>query len=382
MASELLMAINMRLLAERLRKYRENFELTIKQLSIKSGITEERLLAFESASLEPTGDELLIIADVFLVNDYRVFLSVKDHQTPFEQMETLFRKFGNELTSNDRWAIQEVIYLAECETFLQEELGKIKRPFVYNKENTRLNLQAKDSALMLRRHLGYSDNAKTKDVFQDIRNIGIHIFRRSLENTSISGVFIKHPSAGKCILVNYNEDKFRQRFTAAHELAHSILDLNDSDEIDITKINIEARGNKFASYYLLPAGLLDRIPNKYEWNEDKLKEYAKSFEVNPETLAYALAREKFITQDQVYRFKKLKLPQSEKIDSEFSNVSNLGRERKAFLLEKGISEYYVRLCINARDNNLVSSARMAEMLLIDLTELHIIYEMFGEKYYD
>lgn len=376
------MAINMALLAERLRKYRENFDLTIRQLSTKSGITEERLHAFESASIEPTGDELLIIADVFRVNDYRVFLSTKEHQTSFEQIETLFRKFGDELTSNDRWAIQEVVYLAECETFLQEELGKLKRPFVYNKKNTKENHQAEEAALMLRKHLGYSEVAKTKDVFQDIRNIGIHIFRRRLENTSISGVFIKHPSAGKCILVNYNEDKFRQRFTAAHELAHSILDLNDSDEIDITKTNIESRGNKFAAYYLLPASLLNRIKDKYEWNEEKLKAHAKSFEVNPETLTYALAREKYITQNEVYRFKKVRLPQSEKIDSEFSNVSNLGRERKAFLLEKGISEYYVRLCINARDNNLISSARMAEMLLIDLTELQIIYEIFGEKYYD
>ncbi|MGE6575793.1 XRE family transcriptional regulator [Paenibacillus xylanexedens] len=379
------MAVNQTLLADRFRKYRDNFGLSISQLAVKTGISEERLSAFESASILPTGDELLIIADVYLVNDYRVFLLDKDHNEPFEQIETLFRKFGNDLTTNDRWAIQEVVYLAECEAFLENELGKVKRPFTFTKSGTNFKLQAEQAAIKLRKHLGYPDKNKTLDIFQDIRNIGIHIFRRTLDNTSISGIFIKHPTAGKCILVNYNEDTFRQRFTAAHELAHSILDLDGSEDIDLTKTSdssIEARGNAFASYYLLPSQLIERIPEKNNWDAEKLKIYAKYFEVNPETLTYALARENCINQSQVKVLKKNKLLRIDKIDSEFSNVSKMGIQRKYYLQKRGISEYYVRLCMDAKKNHLISSAKMAEMLLINLSELKDIYDIFGENYYE
>ena len=34
-----------------------------------------------------------------------------------------------------------------------------------------------------------------------------------------------------CILVNYNDDPFRQRFSAAHEVAHAIFDLESEDFI-------------------------------------------------------------------------------------------------------------------------------------------------------
>ena len=37
---------------------------------------------------------------------------------PFEQTETLFRMYGDELSSEDRWAIQEFLFLCECEDYL------------------------------------------------------------------------------------------------------------------------------------------------------------------------------------------------------------------------------------------------------------------------
>lgn len=346
------------------------------------------MIAFEAGYIEPTGDELLIVADVFKVDDYRVFLSPKEHQAPFEQVQTLFRKFGQELISVDRRAIQEVLYLVECESFLEEELNRKKRPFSFSKTGSNYKSQGEKAALSLREHLGYYQGQQTKDVFQDIRSIGVHIFRRRLNNSTISGVFIKHPSAGKCILINYNEDVYRQRFTASHELGHSILDLVDQDEVDMTSTKykrdhlIEVRGNSFASHYLLPSKLLSRIPDIRIWNAEKIKKYAKYFDVNPETLAYALARDGYIDQNKVIELKRVKITKSEKIETELNEVSTRGRLRRTALLEQGISEYYVRLCFDARRNGVISSSRMAEMLLIDYRELKYIYEMFGEAFYD
>jgi Zn-dependent peptidase ImmA (M78 family) len=68
----------------------------------------------------------------------------------------------------------------------------------------------------------YLDHAVPLDVYADFRSIGIHVFRRKLGNSKISGLFIMHPVAGKCALVNSNEDVYRQRFSAAHETIHRL----------------------------------------------------------------------------------------------------------------------------------------------------------------
>lgn len=65
---------------------------------------------------------------------------------------------------------------------------------------------------------------------------------------------IRHPEVGRCILVNYDEDVYRQRFTAAHELAHALMEdseFNVSLSRDGSNL-VEVRANAFASHYLVP----------------------------------------------------------------------------------------------------------------------------------
>ncbi|NQX71810.1 ImmA/IrrE family metallo-endopeptidase [Paenibacillus alba] len=381
------MSIDVKLLANRLKKYRIQFERSIQELSRMTGLPISRLESFELGEMLPSGDELLILADSYLINDYRVFLSDKNHQEPFEQVETLFRKYGTDLNRNDRWAIQEVLYLAECEAFLEDELNKPKRIFDFKKSGNFFKGHGMQAAAALREHLGYQQSQITGDVFSDIRKIGIHIFRRKLDNSKISGVYIKHPTVGKCILINYDEDIYRQRFTAAHELGHSILDLDDFHEVSITKNDdkldklVEIRVNTFASHYLVPPYLLKRIPDNRSWVEDKIRNYANYFNVNPAVLTFALGEAGFIDKQSVTQYEKIKILKVNKRDSEFIGVSENGRERRKTLLEKGISDYFIRLCFDSRNAGIISAARMAEMLLIDQTEIKEIYSTFGEKYH-
>ena len=110
------MALDLELLASKLRRYREQFQAAISEVSSATGISEDSLSAFENAKKQPTGDEILILAD-FYKSDYRFFIS-GEQLAPFEQTETLFRKHGEQLSRKDRWAIQEFLYLCECEEFL------------------------------------------------------------------------------------------------------------------------------------------------------------------------------------------------------------------------------------------------------------------------
>jgi hypothetical protein len=53
------------------------------------------------------------------------------------------------------------------------------------------------AASALRKLFDYPDNTVPRDVYTDFRSIGIHVFRRRLHNSNISGLFVRHPTAGE-----------------------------------------------------------------------------------------------------------------------------------------------------------------------------------------
>src|SRR6266404_3972386 len=219
-------AMDLTLLGDKLKRYREQFQATLADIQQATGIAEDRLCAFEAGQATPTGDEILILADYYQC-DYKFFVS-NEKLAPFEQTETLFRLHGSELSKEDRWTIQEFLFLCECEEFLEQVVPRIPRkPFVFSASGNYFKGHGLDCAKQLRQHLGYGPTEVGANVFEDLRKIGTHVFRRQLANSSISGLFILHPVAGKCVLVNYEEDVYRQRFTAAHEGGHAILDSSD-----------------------------------------------------------------------------------------------------------------------------------------------------------
>ena len=159
--------------------------------------------------------------------------------------------------------MNEFLFLCDCEGFLFTELEKQRSPFSVEPRGKYYKDHGREAAQALREHLHYEDGVIPRDVFKDFRQIGLHVFRQKLSNNKISGLFINHPTAGRCVLVNYDEDLYRQRFTAAHERCHAILDVNKEFGISFgTNGNDlrEVRANAFASHYLLPPKFLEKLP--------------------------------------------------------------------------------------------------------------------------
>jgi transcriptional regulator with XRE-family HTH domain len=184
----------------KLATLRADFDQDLDDLAAASGIPAERLGLFESGHDEPTGDEVLILADHFR-KDFRFFIS-DDALDPDEGMELLFREHGNELSAKDRIAIAEFAYLSRCQAVLERELG-VKpnvRPFDFQPSGTYYKGHGRDCAAALRRHLGLGEKEVLRDIFSVMRQLGIKVFRRRLENSDISGLFMNHPEAGRCIL--------------------------------------------------------------------------------------------------------------------------------------------------------------------------------------
>ena len=350
-------------------------------IHVSTGISIDRINLLLDKKSDPTGDEILILADYFKC-DFKFFIS-NEQLAPFEQTELLFRKNGSHLTKNDRRVIQDMMFLCENEEFLMSELSYPKKRFVFDSQDSYFKRKGKNAALRLRKFLGYDINEIASDVYRDCRLLGMHVFRKHLENSSISGICLKHPVAGPCILINYSEDIYRQRFSIAHELAHAILDTDEEVSITFEKKSHElkeVRANYFASNYLMPPELLGTIPKNVEFAPDFIISLSSRLMVNIEPLLYALQDNKLITKTQVDYLKSLSLKHISKDDPELSiTLSKNNRERKKNFLKKGLSSFYVELCLEAFEKGVISQQRMAEMLLIHPLELHQFYSLYGKE---
>jgi len=377
------MSIDLQLFGEKLKRYRTQFQTSITELANATGVSEDLLQSYENAQREPTGDQILILADYFKC-DYKFFVS-NETLAAFEQTETLFRAHGNVISKTDRWSIQEFLFLCECEAHLAEILPTATQTaFSFQKSGTNYKKHGETAAVDLRRHFGHTSNEIGLDVFQDFRRIGIHIFRRTLVNSDISGLFIRHPTAGRCVLVNYSEDIYRQRFTVAHEAGHAILD--DDQDVVITftkwdKKNLsEVRANSFASHYLMPREFLRAIPQADFRTLQKLVEWASRLKVSTAALAIALRREGLIDEAKGRELRSVTVPLHDKVDAELpATLPPNPRTRKMALLRRGLSDYYVSLCFDGYAQGHVSAGRLAEMLLVTAEELPSIASLYGRR---
>lgn len=379
------MAIDLILVGSKIRRYREQLELSVNELSVATGIASESLELYEAGKREPTGDEILILADFFRC-DYKFFIS-NEKLAPFEETEQLYRRYGDDFSKADRRSIQDFLFLCETEEYLIRQLGLDKRrqSFQFRKKGDYFKGHGAEAAESLRKLLGYGPNEVGMNIYEDIRNIGVHVFRRKLGNSKISGLYIRHPTAGKCILVNYSEDVYRQRFTAGHELAHTILDDEEDFIVSFAKWDrkdlVEIRANTFSSRYLMPPEFLRSIPQAEAWTVEKSVEWAKRLKVSTEALAYALQEAGLIDNAIASELKTARVPPSEKIDPELPvNLPARSCERKKQLLELGLSDYYVGLCFECYHNGIISRGKLAECLLLDDAELQEVADLYGRSF--
>ena len=110
------MALDLVLFSDKLRRVRNLLCESLDDVVVATGISASRLALLEGASVEPTGDEVLILADHFR-EDFHFFIS-NEQKTVLERTEKLFRAYDYELNAADRRSIQEFLFLCDNEAFL------------------------------------------------------------------------------------------------------------------------------------------------------------------------------------------------------------------------------------------------------------------------
>jgi Zn-dependent peptidase ImmA (M78 family)/transcriptional regulator with XRE-family HTH domain len=109
-----------------------------------------------------------------------------------------------------------------------------------------------------RRRLGLGDGP-VPSMIDLLEHEGVKVLRRQFpSDSSVSGFFFFSPDIGPCAIINTGESPSRQRFTAAHEYAHFLVDRDERrGEICDTarrREPFEMRANAFAAAFLLPVG--------------------------------------------------------------------------------------------------------------------------------
>ena len=377
------MAFTVREFGRKLSTIRIAFGQDREALALSSGIKADRLAVLEDGSAEPTGDEVLILADRFKKN-FRYFLA-DDANDPDADVEFLFRTNGDDLPPADRVAIAEFVYLCRCQATLERDLGRqASHPgFQFRPTGNFFIGHGRRCAADLRQHLGLKDNEVICDVFGSMRSMGYKVFRRRLQNSNISGLFMHHPEAGPCILVNLAEGIARQRFSAAHEWGHGLM---DNKPIVLSTIGewssgdlVELRANTCASDFLMPPAVLSSVG--ILWNEPRaVSEWAERFRVSVPALLTALVAAKLITKEKREELRSAVRP-LEPPDPELEGVNPIQLQRRRLLLERGISVEYVHLCFEAFSRDLISFGLLCEMLLSSASGVQEIAQLFGRSIY-
>lgn len=380
------MKIDLVLISSRLTEARRLQSVELAEAAAQTGIEAGRLANIEAGQQAPSGDELLILANYY-ARDFRDFVD-PSRPEPFKQTDILYRRYGQAFTPNDRRTIQEFLFLCEIEATLEKELGRGHAPFQFTPTGTHFITHGVQAAQALRQQMGYGPKQIRLDVYSDFRSIGLHVFRRRLINSEISGLYIEHPIAGHCILVNYEEDIYRQRFSVSHEAAHAIFDSTEAANISYKRNSSkydrqdlkEKRANRFASCYLMPPELL---PKNQHWDTALAQRWAQTLKVSTEALSYALRDAELIDQDTAKLIRSVRVPMSEKVDPEApENLSASQLNRRLQLLERGLSDYYVGLCFEAHQRGLISAGRLGEVLLADHKETREISILYGRSIVD
>lgn len=369
--------------ARKLQQARELQSLSVENVNQATGISTDRIGLIEAGRSKPTGDEVLILAN-FYRHDFRDFLD-DQRPAPFEQAYILYRRHGDAFTAADRRAIQEFLYLCETESYLESELGIQKKVFSFIPSGTYYKEHGELAASALRYQLGYEANEIPRDVFADFRHIGLHVFRRRLANSDISGLYIEHPTAGHCVLVNYDEDIYRQRFSVGHEAAHAIFDSSEAVVVSYRRGASryreddlkEIRANRFASCYLMPPDQLPRVAN---WTAEQALYWAQKLRVSTAALAIALREAGIVNESTAKIIRFVRVSTVEKIDPEApESLTDMQRTRRIALLERGMSDYYVSLAFEAHHEGIISAGRLGEALLADHAETREISVLFSRS---
>lgn len=373
------MSFDYKLLGKKLREARESLLIQPVEAAEQLQIGVDEYLQLESGEQLASGDQVVLLAALFR-RDFRYFVT-GDYPSAESQIQEMFRQ-NAALSKHDRIAIQEFARLCEYQAFLEEILGiqpkslpdYSQHPFGHKN----FKRQGAETATMERNRLTLG-RRPIVDIFKMIRDQGLRVFKRELDDRNISGVYLRHPAAGHCILVNYLDDLYRQNFSAAHEYGHALFDSTKGQQVSylsqLGEQGLEWRANSFAGNFLVPEERLKKDyshPATYEELQKLVPQIAKRFDVNSQVIIYRFDDIGWIdnrTKGRLLRDRSIVIKAVEKFDPEIPFELSVGaKERLTQAIRNGLSWYFLQLCAEAYRRGEITYHKALEMLFLPMHE--------------
>jgi len=378
------MSFDYKLLGRKIKEARESLLIEKDEIAKYLRCSVEEYEKIESGELNSIDGDTIIIISQVLEMDFRYFVS-GDYVSAESQVKELFRQNGD-ITKNDRKAIRKFIRLCEEKHNLEDLLSRQKpMPYDYSKyefKSDNHKYQGITAAYLERERLKIDDSIN--DIYGLLRKQKIHIFRRKLEDSDISGVYIKHPIAGHCVLINYSDDLYRQNFSMAHEYCHVLFD--SGKEQSITYFNremdyVEIRANNFASNFLLPDKGIESINTDISYEEliKIILDICNHYNVSSKVVIYRLKGKRFSEKlliERLLKDERLIISKSDKIDPELAGASKNLHERLKKIIESGISLEFIELVRNAYQQNEISYGKMLECLQMNIEDAKQLIDLW------
>lgn len=375
------MAFDYAVLGRKLKDARESLLIAPQNSALRLQVSLQEYLDIESGRKKITGDQLVLLSALYR-RDFRYFVT-GDYPSAESQVQEMFRR-NTALSQSDRVAIQEFVRLCEYEDFLEREIFQRQSIIIPNYiqlsfGHGNFKQQGKEAASLERERLNLGQQA-IANIFDLIRIQGIHIFKRQLEDKNISGLYINHPVAGHCILINYLDDLYRQNFSVAHEYCHALFDSSQGQEVTYLKSSndkseFEWRANSFAGNFLVPKQRLelDYVPaNNYNAWVSLIRQIAERFRVSSSVVIIRLTELEWIDrglQEQLFQDRRLVIKHDEKFDPETPPGLSPGiQDKSTQIISQGLSWHFINLGTEAYRRGEITYDKLLNMLLLPLED--------------
>ena len=357
-------------IATRARLAREQAGLRQEDVAARLGIPRPSVTELEAGRRDISSVELAVLADL-LGKPIEWFVAAEGQFDPDAWNPVNFHLRGGDLTDNDRRAL--VTFASRCAEYASLEVLLDVRPEIprarYGGLTGRHIDQGRAVALAERQRLQLGARP-IGDVVALLELLGVKVLDWPMaEESAIDGALFASEETGPCILLNGDEAWTRRQFSAAHEYAHLLLDV-DGDRAEVCFRNgqglTEKRANAFAAEFLSPTdGVLEflatlGVPARRPVSVADVIELQRYFQVSYDATLWRLLNLGLITEPQRQEFAAFKPS---------ALARRLGYEPSDQQPKGPVSRRFRQLAIRAWQAGKITRGKLAELLDVPKRDL-------------
>lgn len=310
----------------RLKLARQRRGLTLTKLAEESQVSLRSLTNYENGITDPTPESLERLAEAV---GLPVAYFHREHVDPLAVEAVSFRKLSKTSATRRDAVLSSAVLALELFDVINRHF-KLPAPAIPTLDK----LPPEEAAEVVRRDWGLADKPISNMVHL-LESKGVRVVALAHDYKDIDA-FCFYRDSVPFVFVNTTKSAERQRFDAAHELAHLVLH-DERDMVTADSKQREAEANAFAAAFLMPAsGLYGQIMNSASL--DRIFAAKKFWKVSAMALTHRL-RELSLLNEWQYRSTVMTLSQAGYRNSEPDGILPEASQllRKVLFGPKGVS---------------------------------------------